>query len=496
VKWKGVYKAFPAKASASIFKRVTLTPPGTTLSASLARMGRRDISLMTTSVLALLCKGGNWWSSKSPSLSTKFLSHPLKMMSKRAAGQRQHLWKEKQVEEALGLQQMEREGQQRLQEKKRRAEERKKEEEQQKQREEEACKAAAMVEAAAAAQVVSPGKPGQQDRADPSINDPLASMMQGDMEAETTEADGRDETQSPVKSKQKKSYAESATTAPPAAPAAKAKGATTSFNSHIHKHQHVIAKASIKLSSANPTQEFIVNLQELLKNGQLVDKFFAFCPVKPDGGEKKIHEASGVPTNMTMLGAHFKITSNGRNPFEKQKMWGNKAKKDKEELKDPVVYFSLAIATDEDPKKLIARIVHKWQCRGGILLQIKELQSFESNMVLTLFNIYMAVPKKLILDKFLTIMGQAQSLAQEEDCSEFIWDTGDLPKNSTLPAMEIHLQNPKLPGQDTSNYNKLSWRVQANCKVYHVECNCHFTTDIKQACSGGKGGGFCNQDVG
>ncbi len=73
---------------------------------------------------------------------------------------------------------MERECQQRLQEKKRRAEERKKEEEQQKQREEEACKAAAMVEAAAAAQVVSPGKPGQQDRTDPSINNHLASMMQ------------------------------------------------------------------------------------------------------------------------------------------------------------------------------------------------------------------------------------------------------------------------------------------------------------------------------
>ncbi len=56
------------------------------------------------------------------------------------------------------------------------------------------------------------------------------------------------------------------------------------------------------LMGANPIQEFVVNLQELLKNGQLVDKFFAFSPVKPDGGEKKIHEPSGVPTNMTMLG--------------------------------------------------------------------------------------------------------------------------------------------------------------------------------------------------
>jgi hypothetical protein len=89
-----------------------------------------------------------------------------------------------------------------------------------------------------------------------------------------------------------------------------------------------------------PTQEFIINLQELLKNGQLVDEFFAFCPVKPDGGEKKVHKALGMPTNMTMLGVHFKMSSNRRNHFEKQKAWGNKAKKDKEEFKDPIVYFT------------------------------------------------------------------------------------------------------------------------------------------------------------
>jgi hypothetical protein len=87
-------------------------------------------------------------------------------------------------------------------------------------------------------------------------------------------------------------------------------------------------------------------------------------------------------------------------------------------------------------------------------------------------------------------MGQAQSLAQEEDCSEFIWDMGDLPKNSTLPVMEICLQNPKLPGQDPSNYNKLSWRVQANHKVYHVECNRRFATDIKLLAQVAKEVGF------
>ena len=107
---------------------------------------------------------------------------------------------------------------------------------------------------------------------------------------------------------------------------------------------------------------------------------------------------------MTMLGVHFKISSNGQNPFEKQKAWGNKTKKDKEEFRDPIVYFSFGIATDKDPKELLARIIHKWQRCGGILLRIRELQSFESETVRSLFNICTAVPKKFILDKFLTIL--------------------------------------------------------------------------------------------
>jgi hypothetical protein len=181
-----------------------------------------------------------------------------------------------------------------------------------------------------------------------------------------------------------------------------------------------------------------------------------------------------------MLGAHFKISSNGKNPFKKQKAWGNKTKKDKEELRDPIVYFSFEIATDEDPKELLARIIHEWQCRGGILLRIKELQSFESETVLSLFNICTAVLKNFILDKFLTILAQAQPFAQEVDFTEFNWDVEDLPMDSTLPAMVICLQSPKLPRQETSNYSKLSWRVQANRKVYHVECNHRYATDIKR----------------
>jgi hypothetical protein len=56
----------------------------------------------------------------------------------------------------------------------------------------------------------------------------------------------------------------------------------------------------------------------------------------------------------------------------------------------------------------------------------------------------------------------------------------DLPNNSTLPALEIRLQNPKLPGQDTSNFSKMSWQAQSNWKAFHLECNQRYAADIKK----------------
>jgi hypothetical protein len=137
------------------------------------------------------------------------------------------------------------------------------------------------------------------------------------------------------------------------------KSVKMSFNVHKHIHPHiiveaihrrVIVEASIKLTGSAPVQDFIVNLQELLKNGQLVDKMFDFCPIDPDGTDKKIHEVSGIQTNMTILGAHFKILSNSKNPFEKQKQW-KKTKKDKEEFRDPIVYFFAGNCYGQRPRR-------------------------------------------------------------------------------------------------------------------------------------------------
>ncbi len=164
--------------------------------------------------------------------------------------------------------------------------------------------------------VVSPTIQMEADALDPLINSHLADMMQG--VAEEDAADDGEDQRSPAKSKQMSfTFAEATASKPTIQPTAKS--VKTSINAHKHTHPQVIVEASIKLTGSAPVQDFIVNLQELLKNGQFVDKMFAFCPIDPYGMDKKIHETSGIPTNMTMLGTHFNISSNGRNPFKKQK---------------------------------------------------------------------------------------------------------------------------------------------------------------------------------
>jgi len=49
-----------------------------------------------------------------------------------------------------------------------------------------------------------------------------------------------------------------------------------------------------------------------------------------------------------------------------------------------------------------------------------------------------------------------------------------------LPAIELRLQVPKLPGQDTSHFNKLEYRVLNNRRAYHVECDKRYSSAIRK----------------
>jgi hypothetical protein len=294
-------------------------------------------------------------------------------------------------EAELALQKkMEEEHKKHQQEKLLRKEERRKEEEARKklkEEEKERCNAEATAAAdSATAQLLSPSNPKDAKMEDPDLNKNLFGLMNGEGEEGNKEVNC-----SPPKNKPKKSNkaadkpvlaAKTVDKPVPVKHVVKSALKAGFKDNHVHNFPRILVEASIELKGESPIQEFITSLQQLLKNGQMVDKNFAFCPVKQDGGTKKIHSQSSVPTNMTLLSAHFKILSNkGRNPFEKQKVWKNN-KEVKGDLKNPIIYFSMAIATNEEPEELLARISHEWHWHMGIILKVKDLQSFESETIL------------------------------------------------------------------------------------------------------------------
>jgi hypothetical protein len=95
----------------------------------------------------------------------------------------------------------------------------------------------------------------------------------------------------------------------------------------------------------------------------------------------------------------------------------------------------MAVATDTDPDELILRVIHEWHRMGGVHLQIKELQTIESETILLLFNIFTATNKKILLAELHEILTAARSHIQEQDPLEFWWGFKDMATNSSLPPL-------------------------------------------------------------
>jgi hypothetical protein len=57
----------------------------------------------------------------------------------------------------------------------------------------------------------------------------------------------------------------------------------------------------------------------------------------------------------------------------------------------------MAIATNEPLEEVTDRIRQEWGRMGGKMLRVKDLQSFESKTILSLFNVCTQIPKNLIL---------------------------------------------------------------------------------------------------
>ena len=123
------------------------------------------------------------------------------------------------------------------------------------------------------AQLISPSKPNPMEvkMEDPDLNKTLFQFMTGGREE-----DNEGTNCSPPKKKPKKSTKVVEKPIPTAKHAVKSALKAGFNNSHVHNFPRILVEVSIKLKGKTPVQEFIICLQELLKNGQMVDKNFAF----------------------------------------------------------------------------------------------------------------------------------------------------------------------------------------------------------------------------
>jgi hypothetical protein len=241
------------------------------------------------------------------------------------------------------------------------------------------------------AQLVFPSKPipTAANTENPALNVNLFAIMQC-----TDDSTEGVTNHSPPKNKHKKSTTASSRIAPPAKHVVKSALKAGFNDNHVQNFPRVLVEASIQLKrgyyGAGIHCQFARTPQIWPDGGHKLHNL----PSKAKGGNKKVHDHSSVPTNMTLISAHFKISSmKGENPFEKQKVWKNN-KEVMGELRNLFINFSFAKAMDEDLDNLMARISHERHCRGGVMLKIKELQSFESETILCLFNFFTSTPKK------------------------------------------------------------------------------------------------------
>ena len=246
---------------------------------------------------------------------------------------------------------------------------------------------------------------------------------------------------------------------------------------HVHTYAKTFIEAAITVKSEDKPKELIGAIKLLLANGKYLDSNLALSPLKHNINitkPKLILREDDVPVNFTHLGQY--VYTSGNRIFEKKKNWKAAPNKtapqrdqeqcDENHLKDPVVYFTFAIATDVLPHTLINGIKTEWETHGGGKLQVKDLQSQESKVVLALYYIYTGTPYNIILKTIQMILRDTSSTREHE---RMTLEDDDTYNPLPVPEVSLHSQVPRLKGVDSSSFDKLPYHVRENRKVLHIE---------------------------
>ena len=131
-----------------------------------------------------------------------------------------------------------------------------------------------------------------------------------------------------------------------------------------------------------------------------------------------------------------------------------------------MVYFSFAVSSDVDPEVMVTLVQHEWSRVGGVRLQKKEVQTFDS--------------KTSYILPFVHNQGNQSTLIAEltsglELALQHLRSTDQLPEehlSRDVPTICLRLMVPRLPGENTHAWQPgLPHKLQLARKVFHVECS-------------------------
>lgn len=240
---------------------------------------------------------------------------------------------------------------------------------------------------------------------------------------------------------------------------------------HDHKHKRVIIQGGVELDGEDTYGQFGRRIQSFLTNGQFIDPTLVINSVV-QGAADDITRNKDVPGNMALLGKHVKI-SGGNKGFQPQKVW-TKYKENPDgpdEYKVPTVYFSMAISLDHDPEDFLSSLSIEWGRVGGVKLEMKHLQTFNSSTPVAVYLLYNLGHQPTLIKELTTILEEARNIGMENSMEEN-WEE--------VPSLTFRLNVPRLPGQDTSAFNKYSRQENMARKVLHVECDTKQENYVKE----------------
>ena len=228
-----------------------------------------------------------------------------------------------------------------------------------------------------------------------------------------------------------------------------------------HKHKRIIMEGSVQLDAVDKHSQFQQTIGLLLENLQVVDPTLVVNPISLASKASNLNTPKDVPANFTRLGEFINIQQNAK-AFEVKQPWG-KNKDTNHTPRDPVVFFSVALSMDQEPKSVMGQVGVEWGRMKGRILRVKELQSFLSETPFMFFFLHNNGDAHNNAREFRSILQQAKDLLIEENSLDEIYI------NRTIPQIALRRNVPKLPGQDTSAFNKWPQQLQQSRRVMHAE---------------------------